>query len=119
MLAETRSLTTIATWLNELLNSYQERFRFRLTVIGLGIRLVVRSMRGSRVRASLEPTRSEPYQTFGESLHDFRALDDEQVESFRQLMRSAAATDPASRPEEVRSLGPRKPDQDPERKSQK
>ena len=59
-------------------------------MIGFGIRLVVRSIRGSRTRASIEPSHPEPYRTFGASLHDFRALDDEQVESFRQLMRSAA-----------------------------
>ncbi|MBK5254847.1 MAG: hypothetical protein JJE39_02330 [Vicinamibacteria bacterium] len=104
-LAEMRSLTGIATWLHELLNSYQERFRFRLAVIGFGIRLVVRSIRGSRTRASIEPTHAEPYQTFGDSLHDFRALDHEQVESFRQLMRSAAATDRQTLPEGLRSLG--------------
>lgn len=104
-LAEMKSLTSIARWLHEMLNSYQERFRFRLTVIGFGIRLVVRSIRGSRIRASLEPTQAEPYQTFGDSLHDFRALDDEQVESFRQLMRSAAATDRDTLPEGLRSLG--------------
>jgi hypothetical protein len=103
-LAETRSLATIARWLHELLNSYQERFRFRLAVIGFGVRLVVRSIRGSRVRASIEPSQAEPYQTFGDSLHDFRALDAEQVESFRQLMRSAAATDRASLPEGLRTL---------------
>lgn len=104
-LAEMKSLTSIARWLHEMLNSYQERFRFRLTVIGFGIRLVVRSIRGSRIRASLEPTQAEPYRTFGDSLHDFRALDDEQVESFRQLMRSAAATDRETLPEGLRSLG--------------
>lgn len=101
-LAETRSLASVAQWLHELLASYQERFRFRLAVIGFGIRLVVRSLRGSRIRASMEPTHPEPYQTFGDSLHDFRALDEEQVESFRQLMRSAAATDRDSLPEEIR-----------------
>ncbi len=104
-LAETRSLAIVARWLHELLNSYQERFRFRLAVIGFGVRLVVRSIRGSRTRASIEPSRAEPYQTFGDSLDDFRALDAEQVESFRQLMRSAAATDRASLPEGLRSLG--------------
>ncbi len=104
-LAEMKSLTSIARWLHELLNSYEERFRFRLTVIGFGIRLVVRSIRGSRTRASFEPTQAEPYQTFGDSLHDFRALDAEQVESFRQLMRSAAATDRGSLPEGLKSLG--------------
>lgn len=104
-LAETKSLTHFARWLHEMLNSYQERFRFRLTVIGFGIRLVVRSIRGSRIRASLEPTQAEPYQTFGDSLHDFKALDHEQVESFRQLMRSAAATDRETLPEGLRSLG--------------
>ncbi len=104
-LAETRSLASIARWLHELLNSYEERFRFRLTVIGFGIRLVVRSIRGSRTRASIEPTHSEPFETFGDSLHDFKALDDEQVESFRQLMRSAAATDRQALPEGIRSLG--------------
>jgi hypothetical protein len=103
-LAETRSLASIARWLHELLNSYEERFRFRLTVIGFGIRLVVRSIRGSRTRASIEPTRSEPFETFGDSLHDFRALDDEQVESFRQLMLSAAATDRDSLPEGLKTL---------------
>ena len=104
-LAETKSLASIARWLHELLNSYEERFRFRLTVIGFGIRLVIRSIRGSRTRASLEPSHSEPYQTFSDSLHDFRALDEEQVESFRQLMRSAAATDRQTLPEGIRSLG--------------
>ena len=103
-LAEMKSLARIGTWLHELLNSYQERFRFRLAVIGFGIRLVVRSIRGTRVRASIEPSQAEPYQTFGDSLHDFRALDDEQVESFRQLMRSAAATDRDTLPEPLRSL---------------
>lgn len=118
-LAETRSLTRIAEWLHELLNSYQERFRFRLTVIGFGIRLVVRSIRGSRTRATIEPSHSEPYQTFGDSLHDFRALDDEQVESFRQLMRSAAATDRDSLPEGLRSLGGDRPETDTEKKAEK
>jgi hypothetical protein len=116
-LAETRSLTRIARWLHELLSSYQERFRFRLAVIGLGVRLVVRSIRRSRTRASIEPSHAEPYQTFGDSLHDFRALDVEQVESFRQLMKSAAATDRASLPESLRSLGAERPGQEPEEKT--
>jgi hypothetical protein len=103
-LAEMKSLTRIGAWLHELLNSYQERFRFRLTVIGFGIRLVVRSIRGSRTRASIEPAQAEPYETFGDSLHDFRALDEEQVESFRQLMRSAAATERDALPEALRGL---------------
>ena len=118
-LAETRSLTRIAQWLHELLNSYQERFRFRLTVIGFGIRLVVRSIRGSRTRASMEPSHHEPYQTFGDSLHDFRALDDEQVESFRQLMRSAAATERGSLPEGLRTLGGERSEADSEKKPEK
>ncbi len=112
-LAETRSLTSIAQWIHEFLATTQERFRFRLTVIGFGIRLVVRSIRGSRTRAAFEPTKSEPYQTFGDSLHDFRALDDEQVESFRQLMRSAAATERDSLPEELRQV--RGSQEDPEK----
>jgi hypothetical protein len=103
-LAETRSLANVGRWLHTLLSTYEERFRFRLTVIGYGIRLVVRSVRGSRTRASIDPAHAEPYQTFGDSLHDFRALDDEQVESFRQLMRSAAATDRETLPEGLRSL---------------
>jgi len=103
-LAETRSLASIARWIHEFLATTQERFRFRLTVIGFGIRLVVRAMRGTRARASIEPTKSEPYDTFGDSLHDFRALDDEQVESFRQLMRSAAATERDSLPVELRKV---------------
>ena len=118
-LAEMKSLTSIARWLHELLNSYEERFRFRLTVIGFGIRLVVRSIRGSRTRASFEPTHAEPYQTFGDSLHDFQALDEEQVESFRQLMRSAAATDRETLPEGLRSLGSGDQDDDPGKKLQK
>jgi len=104
-LAETRSLTSIAQWIHEFLATTQERFRFRLTVIGFGIRLVVRSIRGSRTRASIDPAQAEPYQTFGDSLHDFRALDEEQVESFRQLMRSAAATERESLPGELRQIG--------------
>ena len=118
-LAETRSLTRVGLWLHELLNSYQERFRFRLTVIGLGIRLVVRSMRGSRTRASIEPSQPEPYQTFGDSLHDFRALDDEQVESFRQLMRSAAAMERDSLPEGLKTLAGERSEIDSEKKSEK
>jgi hypothetical protein len=118
-LAEMRSLTRIGAWLHELLNSYQERFRFRLAVIGFGIRLVVRSVRGSRSRAAIEPTRAEPYQTFGDSLHDFRALDDEQVESFRQLMRSAAATDRESLPAGLRSLGGDTPPEESAKKVEK
>ena len=103
-LAEMRSLTQVAGWLHELVASYEERFRFRLTVIGFGIRLVIRSMRGTRTRSAIEPTEAEPYQTFGDSLQDFRTLDDEQVESFRQLMRSAAATERESLPDELRGL---------------
>ena len=103
-LAETRSLTQIASWLHEFIATYEERFRFRLTVIGFGIRLVVRSIRGSRTRAAIEPAHPEPYQTFGDSLHDFQALDDEQVKSFQQLLRSAAATDRDSLPEGLRTL---------------
>jgi hypothetical protein len=103
-LAETRSLAGIAQWLHALLATYQERFRFRLAVIGFGIRLVVRSVRGSRNRASIEPSQAEPYQTFSDSLHDFRALDNEQVESFRQLLRSAAATEREALPEGLQSL---------------
>jgi len=117
-LAETRSLTRIAQWLHELLSSYEERFRFRLTVISFGIRLVIRSIRGSRTRASIEPSRHEPYETFGDSLHDFQALDDEQVESFRQLLRSAAATDRDSLPKDLKTLGGRS-EADPEKKSEK
>lgn len=104
-LAETRSLTRIATWLHELLASYEERFRFRLAVIGFGIRLVVRSVRGSRGRAAEAPRKAEPYRTFGNSLHDFQALDHEQVESFKQLMLSAAAIEKDSLPENLRTLG--------------
>lgn len=118
-LAETRSLTRIAQWLHELLASYQERFRFRLAVIGFGIRLVIRSVRGSRIRAAIEPSHPEPYQTFGDSLHDFRALDDEQVESFRQLMRSAAAIERGSLPEGLRTLGGQSSETDSEKKSEK
>lgn len=108
-LPETRSLTRFAQWLQELLSSYEERFRFRLTVIGFGIRLVVRSIRGSRNRASIEPAHPGPYRTFGDSLHDFRALDEEQVESFRALMRSAAAIERDSIPEGLRTLGSERP----------
>ena len=103
-LSETRSLTRIAQWLHELLNSYEERFRFRLTVIGLGIRLVIRSVRGTRVRAAERPAGAEPFRTFGDSLHDFRALDSEQVESFRQLMLSAAAIEREGLPEGLQTL---------------
>lgn len=110
-LPQTRSLTRFAQWLQELLSSYEERFRFRLTVIGFGIRLVVRSIRGSHARASVAPSQSEPYRTFGDSLHDFRALDEEQVESFRQLMRSAAAIDRNSIPEELRTPRGELPDE--------
>ncbi len=118
-LSETRSLTRIAEWLHEFLSTYQERFRFRLAVIGFGIRLVVRSIRGSRTRASIEPSHPEPYQTFGDSLHDFRALDDEQVESFRQLMRSAAALERDSLPEGLKTLGGQAPGADSEKNSEK
>lgn len=90
-LPETRSLAWIASWLQNLLASYAERFRFRLAVIGVGIRLVMRSLRGSRNRAALAPAAPEPYKTFEDSLHDFSALDAEQIESFRALLRSAAA----------------------------
>jgi hypothetical protein len=117
-LAETRSLTRIAQWLNELLRTYEERFRFRLTVIGFGIRLVVRSIRGTRMRASEEPQRAEPYKTFGDSLHDFRALDQEQVESFRQLMLSASAIEREGLPEGLRTLG-RAEDEDEDKKRDK
>ena len=118
-LAETRSLAGIARWLHELLNSYEERFRFRLTVISFGIRLVVRSIRGSRHRASIEPTRSEPFQTCGDSLHDFRALDDEQVESFRQLLLSAAAMDRDSLPEGLETLQRSESEADESKKTKK
>ena len=104
-LAETRSLTQIAHWLHEMLSSYEERFRFRLAVIGFGIRLVVRSVRGSRSRAAADPAHAEPYRTFGDSLHDFKALDTEQVESFRQLMLSAAAIEREGLPEGLKTLG--------------
>ena len=118
-LAETRSLASIAQWLHELLSTYQERFRFRLTVISFGIRLVVRSIRGSRTRASIEPTHPEPYQTFGDSLHDFRALDEEQIESFRQLLRSAAATERESLPPGLRELGGDPPEEKDLKKEEK
>ena len=88
-----------------LVATYEERFRFRLAVIGIGIRLVVRSMRGSRARAAIAPRVAEPYETFGDSLHDFHALDDEQVESFRQLLRSAAASERDELPDELKHLG--------------
>lgn len=101
-LRETRSLTLIARWLHELLSSYQERFRFRLAVIGLGIRLIVRSIRGSRLRAAARPSHPEPFQTFGDSLHDFKTLDEEQVASFHELLRSAGATDRGNLPAEIR-----------------
>jgi hypothetical protein len=101
-LLEVRSLTLIARWLHELLSSYQERFRFRLAVIGLGIRLIVRSVRGSRSRAAVMPAQPEPFQTFGDSLHDFKTLDEEQVASFHELLRSAGATDHATLPPEIR-----------------
>lgn len=104
-LAETRSLASVARWLHELLSTYQERFRFRLTVISFGIRLVVRAIRGSRTRAGIEPSRAEPYRTFGDSLQDFRTLDEEQIESFRQLLRSAAATERDNLPEGLREIG--------------
>lgn len=101
-LPETRSLARIAAWIQDLLATYEERFRFRLTVIGIGIRLVVRSLRGSRARAAIAPAQAEPYRSFGDSLHDFGALDAAQVESFRALLRSAAATERDSLPESLR-----------------
>lgn len=104
-LPETRSLARIASWIQELLATYEERFRFRLTVISIGIRLVVRSLRGSRARAAIAPAQAEPYQSFGDSLHDFGALDDAQVESFRALLRSAAATERDALPESLRPGG--------------
>lgn len=104
-LPETRSLARIASWIQNLLASYEERFRFRLTVISVGIRLVVRSLRGSRARAAIAPAQAEPYRSFGDSLHDFGALDAAQVESFRALLRSAAATERESLPESLRSGG--------------
>jgi hypothetical protein len=103
-LAETRSLASIARWLHELIATFQERFRFRLAVIGVGIRLVVRSIRGSRTRASEQPKRDEPFRTFGDSLDDFKALDKEQVESFRLLLTSAAAVERDGLPEGLKTL---------------
>ena len=103
-LAETRSLASIARWLHELVATFEERFRFRLAVIGVGIRLVVRSIRGSRVRAVEQPKRDEPFRTFGDSLDDFKTLDKEQVESFRLLLTSAAAVDREGLPEGLKTL---------------
>ena len=118
-LAETKSLTQIAGWLHEMVSSYEERFRFRLTVIGFGIRLVVRSMRGSRSRAASAPAHAEPYRTFGDSLHDFKALDHEQVESFRQLMLSAAAIEREGLPEGLRTLSREPVEDESQEKSKK
>jgi hypothetical protein len=102
-LPEMRSLAAIGQWLHELLMSYRERFMFRLAVIGVGLRLVLRAIRGSRTRAAATPAHPEPFETFGDSLHDFRALDFEQVESLKQLLRSAAATEKDALPAEITS----------------
>lgn len=102
-LTEMRSLARIGGWLHDLLMSFRERFLFRLTVIGFGLRLVLRSVRWSKERATLAPAQDEPYRTFGDSLHDFRALDSEQVESLKALLQSASATDRRELPEELQN----------------
>lgn len=101
-LFETRSIARVGGWIQELLVSWRERFLFRLAVIGVGLRLVMRAVRGSRDRAEVAPKRDEPFRTFGDSLHDFRALDGEQVESLRQLLASAAAIERENLPNEIR-----------------
>lgn len=100
-LMETRSIAWIGGWIQELLVSWRERFLFRLAVIGVGFRLVVRAIRGSRERAGVAPRVEEPFRTFGDSLHDFKALDGEQVESLRQLLQSAAAIERVDLPKEL------------------
>lgn len=92
-LPELRSITRVGTWIHHLLMTYRERFLFRLAVLGVGLRLVVRAVRGSRDDSFAEPRREEPFRRFGDSLHDFRALDEEQVESLVQLLRSVEAVD--------------------------
>jgi hypothetical protein len=111
-LKETRTLASLASWLHELLMGYHERFRFRLAVIGFGIRIVLRSIKGSLMRAFVEPTEPEPYQTFGDAFDDFRALDKVQVESFVMLLRSASATNRDDLPPELRDASTGKPEEE-------
>jgi hypothetical protein len=111
-LSQTRTLASLSLWLHDLLMGYHERFRFRLAVIGFGVRIVLRSIKGSLVRAFVEPAEPEPYQTFGDAFDDFRALDRVQVESFVLLLRSASATDRDDLPRELRDSRDEKPDND-------
>ena len=104
-LRELRSLTGVGAWLHELLASYGERFRFRLVVIAMGFRLVIRRIRGGRLRAAGGPRGSEPFDNFGDSLHDFKELDVEQVESLRQLLFSVSAIERGTPHDALRSSG--------------
>lgn len=74
-----------------------ERFRLWLGMLGIGVRLVLRSARSTTSDAARAPQARRPWRRFRAGVDDFQTLDASHLTAFEALSASLAAIDNASR----------------------
>jgi hypothetical protein len=94
---ELRAAASVAGFVHHVLVGTQERFRLWLLVLGLGVRIVLRSGRRSADAADREPHREKPWEDFARGVNDFEALDACHLTAFEALVASLAAVDRGGR----------------------
>ena len=90
-LREVITLVGVAAALHHVLVSALERFLLRVQVIGIGFRLTFRVLAGSRSKAWAAPEAERPWDDYGRALGDWKALDQEHLETVKALAESLEA----------------------------
>jgi hypothetical protein len=95
--AQVRTVAASAGLLHRFLVGAEERFRLWLLMLGLGVRIVLRSGRRSAEAATRHPQAPRPWEQFAEGVSDFRSLDAAHLAAFEALAASLAAVDRGGR----------------------
>jgi hypothetical protein len=95
--AQVRTVAASAGFAHRFLVGAEERFRLWLLMLGLGVRVVLRSGRRSAEAATRHPHAPRPWEQFAEGVSDFRTLDAAHLAAFEALAASLAAVDRGGR----------------------
>jgi hypothetical protein len=94
---EVRTVAASAGMLHRFLVGTEERFRLWLLMLGLGVRVVLRSGRRSADAATRHPQSPRPWAQFADGVSDFRSLDNAHLAAFEALAASLSAVDRGGR----------------------
>jgi hypothetical protein len=94
---QVRTVAASAGFVHRFLVGAEERFRLWLLMLGLGVRIVLRSGRRSADALTRHPHAPRPWAQFEDGVSDFRSLDAAHLAAFEALAASLAAIDRGGR----------------------